>query len=207
LTGSALTAVASVGAPARVGRDLGQGGADRPGVALVASGHVAQEARSEGDVTVLVASHVGEALHEGGQGAPALVEVDDEVLAGEREHALDDHVVDRHRLYQDPEILGLAGQAVHPAAQELVKEHAEVWVEVLAGLVQAALQPIGREHPHLRVEAVEERHVAGLVGDLRGQEQAHVLVGTGAHHRPKLAGHPLRGVLAMVASLLPDGEH
>ena len=46
---------------------------------------VGEEAHAEGDVAMLVAGDVGEALDEAGQGALALVVVDDEVLAGEGE--------------------------------------------------------------------------------------------------------------------------
>ena len=53
--------------------------------------------------------------------------------------------------------------------------------------------------------------MARLVGDLGAEEDAHVLLGRGAHHRPELRGHPLladeeRGqpVHALVALLLGD---
>ena len=65
---------------------------------------------------MLVARDVGEALDEGGQRALALVVVDDEVLAGEGEHPLDDHVVDRDRLDERLEVLGLARQPVDARA-------------------------------------------------------------------------------------------
>jgi hypothetical protein len=43
-------------------------------------------------VAVLVARDLREAVDEARQRPGLLVEVDDEVLAGERQHALDDHV-------------------------------------------------------------------------------------------------------------------
>ena len=49
-------------------------------------------------------------------------------------------------------------------------------------------EPVGLEHPHLAVEALEEAHVAGLVGDLRAEEDLLVLGGRGAHDRPELLG-------------------
>ena len=52
-------------------------------------------------------------------------------------------------------------------------------------------EPLGLEHADLAVEAVEEGDVARLVGDLRGEEDAHVLARRGAHHRPELGGHAL----------------
>ena len=52
-------------------RDLGQRALDRGHVARVAARHVAQEARAERDVAVLVAGHQREALHERRQRAHA----------------------------------------------------------------------------------------------------------------------------------------
>ena len=75
--------------------------------------------------------------------------------------------------------------------QHLVEEDAELAVDVLRVLLQAVLQVVGLEHADLGVEAVEERDVARLVGDLRAQEDAHVLVGDRAHHRPELGRHAL----------------
>ena len=46
-----------------------------------------------------------------------------------------------------------------------------------ACLLEPLLQVVGLEHADLGVEAVEERDVARLVGDLRAQEDPHVLVG------------------------------
>ena len=62
---------------------------------------------------------------------------------------------------------------------------------MLGGLGEALLEALGLEHADLGVEAVEERDVARLVGDLRAQEQPHVLVGRGAHHRAELGGDAL----------------
>src|SRR3954470_860157 len=170
---------------------LDQGALDGGLVARVLVGHVAQEARAEGDVAMLVAGHVGEARNEAGQRAGPLVEVDDEVLAGERQHPLGDHVVDRDRLDERLAVLRLDGQAVHPAVEHLVEERVELRVEVLARLLQALLQTLGFEYADLAVEAVEEGDVARLVGDLGAQEDAHVLVGDGAHDRPELRRHAL----------------
>ena len=47
---------------------------------------------------MLVAGHEVEALDEAGERPFALVEVDDEVLPGERQHSLDHHVVKHDRL-------------------------------------------------------------------------------------------------------------
>ena len=120
-----------------------------------------------------------------------LVEVHDEVLAGEREHPLDDHVVERHRLHERLEVLGLGRQPVHARAQHLVEQLAELLVQMLRRLLQPRLQRVGLEHADLGVEAVEERDVTRLVGDLRGEEDPHVLVRRRAHHRPELGGHAL----------------
>ena len=57
-----------------------------------------------------------EPLDEAGQRALPLVVVDDEVLAGEGEHALDHHVVERHRLDERLEVLGLVAPAGGPAS-------------------------------------------------------------------------------------------
>ena len=47
------------------------------------------------------------------------------------------------------------------------------------------------EHADLLVEAVEEADVARLVGDLRREEDPHVLGRRRAHDRPELVGDPL----------------
>ena len=106
-------------------------------VALVLQRHVAQEARPEGDVAVLVAGDVDEAFDEGRQRADAFVVGDDEVLAGERKHPLDHHVVDRDGLDQRLGVLGLAREPVDAPAQQLVEQLPELGVEVLAGLGEA----------------------------------------------------------------------
>ena len=73
----------------------------------------------------------------------------------------------------------------------LVEEHVELRVQVLARLRQAVLEVVRLEHADLVVEAVEEAHVARLVGDLGAEEDAHLLGGRGAHHRAELLGHLL----------------
>ena len=126
-----------------------------------------------------------------GQRAHLLVVLKDEVLAGEGEHPLDDHVVERDRLHQHLEVLGVAGEAVDPALEHLVEELVELGIYVLARLGQAALKGVRLEDAHLVVEAVEETHVARFVGDLRAEEDAHLLGGGRAHHRAELLGHLL----------------
>ena len=56
------------------------------------------------------------------------------MLAGQREHALGDHVVDRDRLDERLEVLGLAREPVDALVQQLVEELAELGVQVLGGL-------------------------------------------------------------------------
>jgi hypothetical protein len=133
------------------------------------------------------------------------------VLAGQRQHPLDDHVVERHGLDQRLEVLGFARQPVHPRAQHLVEQLAELGVQVRGGLLQPRLQRVGLQHADLGVEAIEERHVARLVGDLRAEEQPHLLVRRRAHHRPELGGDALladeerrQPVHALEALLLVD---
>src|SRR5438093_7623 len=111
--------------------------------------------------------------------------------AGQGERALDDHVVQRDRLDQALVVLGLDGQAVDALVQDLVEEHLEVVVEVLGGGLKALAQPLGLVDADLAVEAVEERDVARLVGDLRRQEDPHVLIGDRAHERAQLGGDAL----------------
>src|SRR3954447_11063991 len=53
---------------------------------------------------------------------PALVVVDDEVLAGQRQHPLEHHVVDRDRLDERLEVLGVGREAVDAAVQRVVEE-------------------------------------------------------------------------------------
>ena len=113
------------------------------------------------------------------------------MLAGEGQHPLDDHVVERHRLHQGLQVLGLSGQAVDALAEHLVEQLAELWFRCSLVSARRSCEVIGVEDSDLVVEAVEERHVARLVGDLRAEEDAHLLVGGGAHHRPELGGHSL----------------
>src|SRR6185503_1048240 len=47
------------------------------------------------------------------------------------------------------------------------------------------------QHANLLVEAVEEADVAGLVGDLGGEEDPLLRGGSGPHDRPKLVGDAL----------------
>ena len=142
-------------------------------------------------MAVLVAGDVREPCDEAGEGPVALVVVDDEVLPGEREHPLGDHVVDRHGFDERLKVLGLRRQAVDAGAQLLVEEHLELRVEVLAGRREAILEPLGLQDPDLAVEAVEEHDVARLVGDLGGEEDAHVLVRDGAQNWAELDRDPL----------------
>jgi hypothetical protein len=75
--------------------------------------------------------------------------------------------------------------------QHLVEEDAELLVDVLDVLLEPVGEVVRLEHADLGVEAVEERDVARLVGDLRAQEEPHVLLRRRAHHRPELGRHPL----------------
>ena len=200
-----------ISTPSAAGPGLGERAHDRVAVAVVLLGHLAQEARAERDVPVLVARDLVEALDEAGQRAVLLVVADDEVLAREGEHALDDHVVERDRLDQRLEVLGLAREPVDARAEHLVEQRVEVRVQVRARLLEPRVQVVRLEHADLRVEAVEERDVPRLVGDLRAEEDAHLLVGRGAHHRAELGGHALladeerrQPVHALVALLLGD---
>ena len=62
---------------------------------------------------------------------------------------------------------------------------------MLARLREPVVEVVGLEHADLAVEAVEEGDVARLVGDLGAEEDAHLLVGRGAHHRAELRGDAL----------------
>jgi hypothetical protein len=95
---------------------------------------------------VLVAGDLREAVDEAGQRADPLVVVDDEVLAGEGEHPLEHHVVDRDRLDQRLEVLGPRRQAIDAAVQRLVEELAELGVQVLARCREPRLETRGLEH-------------------------------------------------------------
>ena len=81
---------------------------------------------------MLVAGDVREALDEGRQGALLGVVVDDEVLAGEGQCPLDDHVVERDRLDQGPGVLGVGGELVHAALQHHVEQLGEGLVQMLS---------------------------------------------------------------------------
>ena len=113
------------------------------------------------------------------------------MLPGQGEHSLDHHVVKRHGLDQRLEVLRRPGEPVHAVVQQLVEERVELRVQVVARLRQPAVERVGLQDADLGVEAVEERDVARLVGDLRAQEDAHVLVGHGAHDRAELGGDAL----------------
>jgi hypothetical protein len=142
-------------------------------------------------VAVLVARDVGEAGDEARQRAHPLVVVDDEVLAREGQHPFDDHVVDRHRLDERLEVIGGRREPVHAALEQVVEQLVELGVEVLARLRETPVQVVGLEDADLAIEAIEERDVPSLVGDLGAQEHAHVLVGAGAHHRSQLRSDAL----------------
>jgi hypothetical protein len=63
---------------------------------------------------------------------------------------------------------------------------------VLLGRAQPRGEVVGAlENSHLLVEAVEEANVAGLVGDLGGEEDPLLLGGAGPHDRPQLVGDAL----------------
>src|SRR5829696_4980444 len=96
--------------------------------------HLAQEASAERHVAVLVTGDFVEALDEAGERALLLVVLEDEVLAGEGEHALDDHVVERDRLNQLLEIPGPASEMVHAPLQHLVEKLVELGVHVVVRL-------------------------------------------------------------------------
>ena len=154
--------------PSATGSDSDQRALDRLPVALVRVRHVPQELGAEGDVAVLVAGDVAEPLDEAGQRALLLVVADDEVLAGEGEHPLDDHVVERDRLDQR---LGSSGSLASLSTRER-----SISSKSIANSDSGALdarEPRGEvvrlEHADLLVEAVEEAHVARLVGDLRSR--------------------------------------
>ena len=83
---------------------------------------------------------------------------------------------------------GSTREPVGALLQHLVEEPPEVLVEVLGGLLEHLRELVGLEHADLAVEALEEAHVAGLVGDLRAEEDFLVLGGRGAHDRPELLG-------------------
>ena len=140
---------------------------------------------------MLVAGDVAEPLDEGGQRPFLLVEVHDEVLAGEGQHPLDHHVVERHRLDHRLGVLRFLRQPLGPRAEHLVEEPAEVVVQVLGGLTEHVRQPVGLEHADLPIEALEEADVAGLVGDLGAEEDFLVLGRCRPHDRPELLGHLL----------------
>src|SRR3954453_7820338 len=142
-------------------------------------------------MAVLVARDVVEALDESRQRAVLLVVADDEVLAGQGEHSLDDHVVERDGLHQRLEVAGVAGELVDAGLEQVIEELVELGVEVRARLLETAREAVGLEHADLLVEAVEERDVAGFVRDLRAEEDAHLLGGRRAHHRAELLGHLL----------------
>ena len=75
----------------------------------------------------------------------------------------------------------------------LLEQPVEELVERLVGVLGGRLEPLGEvvgplEHADLAVEAVEEAHVARLVGDL-GREEDPLLLGRGgAHDRAELVG-------------------
>src|SRR3954451_17211733 len=97
------------------------------------------------------ASHVLEALDEARQRLLLLVVLDDEVLPGERERPLDDHVVEGDRLDQELGVLRLGRQAVDPALQHPVEQLAERVVQVLLGRAEAPGEVGGLEDAHLLV--------------------------------------------------------
>ena len=59
------------------------------------------------------------------------------MLARQRQHPLDHHVVQRDRLDEQLGVVRVHGQAVHPAVEHLVEQHVEVRREVVARLGEA----------------------------------------------------------------------
>ena len=126
---------------------------------------------------MLVLGDQPEALDPAREDALALHEVGQEPLPGERERALDDHVVERHEVDLRLDVGGVLDQPLTPLDEHAVEHLDERRVEVLAGLREPVLEcPVDAEH--LLVEAVEVLRVARLVDLLRGQER---LFGSGSH--------------------------
>ena len=72
---------------------------------------------------------------------PALLaEVGEEELAGERERALDDHVVERHEVDLRHDVARVGDQPLARVDEVLVEELDERGVDVAAGLLEAALE-------------------------------------------------------------------
>jgi hypothetical protein len=96
---------------------------------------------------ITVAGDPREAVDEARQGPGALVVVDDEVLAGQRHHPLEDHVVDRDRLHERLEVLRLGGQAIDATVQRVVEQLAELRVQVVARRCKRASSPVASKTP------------------------------------------------------------
>ena len=149
-----------------------------------------EEPGAVGHVAVLVARDVGEALGEARQQLVLLVVVEHEVLAGQRERALDDHVVGGHEVDLRVHVARVRDQPLAHLHEPLVEELDERVGHVLARrrepLLDAAV-----DAGHLAEPAVEELHVARLVDLLGREEGLLLLVLVGHHEAGELGGHAL----------------
>ena len=104
------------------------------------AGLLLQEPGAVGDVAVLVLGDLLKAEMVAGEDAPALHPAGLEVLAGERERALDDHVVDHHEVDLGLDVAWVVDKRLVGVDEVLVEERDVMLVELLAAPAQAVLE-------------------------------------------------------------------
>ena len=140
---------------------------------------------------MLVAGDVREALLEPRQQLLLLVVVEHEVLAGQRQRALDDHVVGDYEVDLGLHVTGVCDQPPAGLDEVIVEELDEGVGHVLAREGQAVADERVVEPHDLAEVAVEELHVPRLVDLLGGEKRLLLLVLVGHDEPGELRGHPL----------------
>ncbi len=126
-----------------------------------------------------------EALHPARQDLLAFHVVGQEPLAGERERALDDHVVERHEVDLRLDVARAFDEAPTPVDEHAVEHLDERRIQIGARPVEAILEG-AVDAEDLLVEAVEVLRVARLVDLLGGQERLFALALVGHHQAREL---------------------
>src|SRR5690348_12977020 len=148
-----------------------------PGVAGIALDHLAQELDPEDDMPRFVSRYGGEAATKRREKFVCPVEFQDTALPGKRHCALDNHMVERDALDQACQVSCFPLDGSGNLRKRIDQNIFQVSVHILTGHCQGVFQFLFVDPEHLSEEAGEENRVTSLVDQLRGEENAHLLVG------------------------------